>query len=57
MASKIARIFLTNFALFLLFHIYVQGDECPQQEHGLRSTNDKAAKLSGTGYVCVKEFS
>ena len=56
MASKIARSFLKNFALFLIFHIaiFVQGDECPQQVDGPTTTNDRAAKLSGTGYVCQK---
>ena len=54
MASKIARNFPTNFALFLMFHIaiFVQGDECPQQVEGPTTTNDRAAKWSGTGYVC-----
>ena len=54
MASKSARSFLTNFALFLMFHIaiFVQGDECPQQVGGPSTTNERAAKLSGTGYVC-----
>ena len=54
MASKSARSFLTNFALFLMFHIavFVQGDECPQQVDGPTTTNERAAKLSGTGYVC-----
>ena len=54
MASKSARSFLTNFALFLMFHIavFVQGDECPQQDGGPSTTNERAAKLSGTGYVC-----
>ena len=51
MAASMEQSFVKYFALFLFLNTVTVRAQCPQQDKGSESTNQKAQTLAGLGYV------